>query len=92
MEKKRVRVLISGIVQGVAYRAHTKEMAKRLGVNGWVRNLPDGKVEALFEGDKDKVDQMVEWCKKGPPLARVDKVEVEEEPYRGEFFDFSIRY
>ena len=92
MEKKRVRVLISGIVQGVAYRAHTKEMAKRLGVNGWVRNLPDGRVEALFEGDKDKVDQMVEWCEKGPPLARVDKVEVEEEPYRGEFFDFSIRY
>ncbi len=92
MERIRVHVLISGLVQGVFYRASTKEEAKKLGLTGWVRNLPDGRVEAVFEGEREKVERMIAWCKKGPPLARVERVEVHEESYQGEFSDFFIRY
>lgn len=76
---KRVRVFISGKVQGVFFRASTKEQAEKLDLSGWVQNLPDGKVEAVFEGKQDSVDKMVSWCRQGPPAGRVDKVEVEEE-------------
>lgn len=89
---KRVRVLISGKVQGVYFRAYTKEEADRLGVKGWVRNLPDGRVEALFEGEESLVEEMIKWCHKGSPYSVVTNVEVIEEPYRGEFHDFKIRY
>ena len=92
MAKKRVHVFISGKVQGVWFRAYTKEEADRLGVKGWVRNLPDGRVEAVFEGDEEAVEEMVRWCHQGSPMSRVERVEVQEEPYRGEFEDFSIRY
>lgn len=92
MAKKRVHVFISGKVQGVWFRAYTKEEADRLGIKGWVRNLPDGRVEAVFEGDEQAVEEMVRWCHKGSPMSRVERVEVQEEPYRGEFEDFSIRY
>lgn len=92
MAKKRVHVFISGKVQGVWFRAYTKEEADRLGLKGWVRNLPDGRVEAVFEGDEQAVEEMVRWCHKGSPMSRVERVEVQEEPYRGEFEDFSIRY
>jgi acylphosphatase len=91
-EKVRAHVYISGIVQGVFFRANTKRVADRLGVKGWVRNLIDGRVEAVFEGDKEAVNKIIEWCKTGPPLARVDNVEVHWEPYKGEFEEFSIRY
>lgn len=81
MEKIRAHVLVSGRVQGVAYRACTVEMATELGVAGWVRNLPNGKVEAVFEGPEDPVEDMVAWCQQGPPAAVVKNVEVEyEEP------------
>lgn len=89
---RRVRVLISGVVQGVWFRAYTKEEAQKLGIKGWVRNLPDGRVEALFEGEDKAVEEMIKWCHKGSPLAQVDKVEVFEEDYKGEFTDFKIRY
>ncbi len=89
---KRVHVFISGKVQGVFYRAYTQDEAKKLGVNGWVRNLPDGRVEAVFEGVDEAVDEMVKWCYKGSPASKVEKVEVIEEPYTGEFKDFEIRY
>ncbi|MGB9761499.1 MAG: acylphosphatase [Caldimicrobium sp.] len=89
---KRVRVLISGKVQGVFFRAYTKEEADKLGVKGWVRNLPDGRVEALFEGEDEAVNEMIKWCHKGSPSSKVTKVEVFEEPYVGEFKDFKIRY
>ncbi len=92
MAKKRVHVYISGRVQGVWFRAYTKEEADRLGVKGWVRNLPDGRVEAVFEGEADQVDEMVRWCHVGSPQAKVTQVEVIEEPYRGEFDRFEIRY
>ncbi len=89
---KRVHVYISGRVQGVFYRAYTKDQAEKLGVKGWVRNLPDGRVEAVFEGPDDVVDEMVKWCWKGSPMSKVEDVEVIEEPYKGEFSSFEIRY
>ncbi|NPB09948.1 MAG: acylphosphatase [Thermodesulfobacteria bacterium] len=92
MAKKRVHVYISGRVQGVWFRAYTKEQADRLGITGWVRNLPDGRVEAVFEGDEDKIEEMIRWCHVGSPQAKVTHVEVIEEPYRGEFESFEIRY
>lgn len=91
-EKVRAHVFVSGIVQGVFFRANTKRVADQLGVKGWVRNLLDGRVEAVFEGDKRAVDEIIEWCRSGPPLARVEHVEVRWEPYRGEFKDFRIKY
>jgi len=89
---KRVHVFISGKVQGVFFRAYTKQKADELGVKGWVRNLPDGRVEAVFEGEDHKVDQMVKWCWEGSPLSKVENVETKEEEYKGEFKNFEIRY
>lgn len=91
-KKVRAHVFISGRVQGVFFRANTKRVADELGVKGWVRNLPDGRVEAVFEGEEDAVKKIVEWCHRGPPAARVDRVEVKYEEYKGEFEDFTIRY
>lgn len=73
---KRVRVLVSGTVQGVWFRESTRQEADRRGVSGWVRNLPDGRVEAVFEGEASAVDAMVQWCQSGPPNAHVEDVEV----------------
>ncbi len=78
---RRARVVVSGRVQGVFFRATCAERARELGLGGSVRNLPDGSVEAVFEGPEDAVDAMVGWCRTGPRLARVDRVEVvSEEP------------
>lgn len=88
---KRVHVYISGIVQGVFFRHHTQETAVELGVNGWVRNLPDGRVEAVFEGENRAVDLMVDFCRIGPPGAHVTKVELREENWVGEFKGFSVK-
>ena len=76
-ERTRAHVFVTGRVQGVYYRANTRETATRLGVDGWVRNLADGRVEAVFEGAADDVEAMVEWCHDGSPNARVEVVEVE---------------
>lgn len=73
----RAHVFVSGRVQGVYYRATTRETARERGVGGWVRNLDDGRVEAVFEGTEGAVESMVEWCHTGSPTARVDNVEVE---------------
>jgi acylphosphatase len=81
---KRVRVLVSGRVQGVFFRATCAAEARRLGVSGYVRNLPDGRVEAAFEGPDEAVDRMVAWCRRGPELARVEDVQVQPEPLAGE--------
>ncbi|HOD34610.1 MAG TPA: acylphosphatase [Syntrophales bacterium] len=89
---RRLHVYISGQVQGVAFRARTRQEAARLGLGGWVRNLPDGRVEAVFEGPDEKVEEMLRWCRQGPGLARVKGVEASEEPYEGAFRDFLIRY
>jgi acylphosphatase len=90
--KFRARILVSGKVQGVYYRQTTKEVASRNGLKGWVRNLADGRVEAVFEGDKESIDRTIEWCRTGPPNARVQAVDVSFEDYSGEFSDFRISY
>jgi acylphosphatase len=89
---KRVHVTITGTVQGVAFRAKTRREAIRNNVSGWVKNLPDGRVEAVFEGKNEDVDRVVGWCRIGPSLAAVTNVEMLEEEYTGAFTDFSIRY
>lgn len=85
-------VLISGRVQGVWFRATTKEKAEELGVTGWVRNTSDGKVEAVFVGEEEKVDELIKWCHHGPPLAEVEKVDVKPYTLNEEFQRFTIRY
>jgi len=92
MDNVRARVIVEGRVQGVFFRHRTQEMAYTIGVNGWVKNRRDGSVEALFEGDKKKVDQIIQWCHRGPSEARVMKVHTTWEDYTGEFEDFSVRY
>jgi len=82
--------MISGKVQGVFFRAHTEEIARSLNLKGWVRNLSNGSVEAVFEGKKEDIASMLVWCKKGPRLANVEKVAVIDEPYLGEHKQFSI--
>lgn len=83
MARTRAHVFVSGTVQGVFYRANTRDAARERGVEGWVRNLDDGRVEAVFEGDEAAVESMVEWCHTGSPRARVDSVEVEDEESEG---------
>jgi len=92
MEKTRCHVLISGRVQGVFFRQNTLERAKALGLKGWVKNTEDGNVEAVFEGEREKIEKILEWMRKGPPFARVDGLEVKWEDFKGEFEDFEIRY
>lgn len=89
---QRMRVIVSGRVQGVFFRAYTRETAQSLKLTGWVRNLPDGKVEAVFEGEDNNVQAMLEWCRKGPPHAIVNHIEAAEESCTGEFRDFRIIY
>lgn len=74
---------VSGRVQGVFFRQRTVRLARDEGLGGWVRNLPDGRLEAVFEGDANRVDRMIEWCRRGPERAVVDGVEVAEEEPEG---------
>ena len=93
MENKvRAHVIIYGRVQGVCFRMETQRAAKRIGVSGWVKNRFDGTVEAVFEGDKNQVDQIIEWCGKGPSLSVVSNLEIDWESFSGEFRDFDITY
>lgn len=80
----RVRVFVSGLVQGVGYRYSTMNQAKYFGLGGWVRNLPDGRVEAVFEGPKKAVEGMIDWCRSGPTSARVSELVLEYEDPEGE--------
>lgn len=89
---KRAHVFVTGRVQGVFFRAHTRKAALGLRLTGWVRNLPDGRVEAVFEGPASDVDAMVDWCRQGPSHAVVKQLEAIEEPYSGALPDFTIRY
>ena len=91
MVKARVHLFVSGRVQGVFFRQKTKQQAESLSVNGWVRNLSDGRVEAVFEGEAEAVKALVEYCHQGPSSARVENVEVNYENHRGEFSDFTTR-
>jgi acylphosphatase len=80
----RAHVVVHGRVQGVFFRAETRDRARSLGLAGWVRNTSDGSVEAVFEGDRERIESLVEWCRRGPSLADVDDVEVTWEEPRGE--------
>jgi acylphosphatase len=90
MSRVRVHLVVSGRVQGVNFRYSTLLQAESLGITGWVRNMPNGRVELLAEGDEVGVKQLVEWCPQGPRSARVDRVEVAIEAATGEFDDFQI--
>jgi acylphosphatase len=92
MEEARAHIFISGRVQGVCYRAFTRELAYNLDLNGWSRNLSDGRVEALFEGEKKVIEQAIKQCYIGPPGARVSDIEVHWEPFVGDQQSFMIRY
>lgn len=87
----RAHVTVRGDIQGVSFRAATMGMAKGLGLAGWVRNLPDGGVEAVFEGEKEKVMEAIDFCMEGPPGAKVGAIELEWERSCGEAGPFSIR-
>jgi len=87
----RARLLVSGRVQGVGYRASTRWAAKRIGgLTGWVRNLDDGRVEAVVEGPREKIEELIAWARQGPAAARVSDVDVTWEPATGEFPSFGI--
>jgi acylphosphatase len=86
----RARILITGLVQGVFFRRETTDIARRLGISGWVRNLHDGKVEVLAEGERTRLDELIRFCHVGPRGAVVRKVEVEWSDYMGEFRGFRI--
>ncbi len=92
MAVKRARCFISGRVQGVNFRYYTRQQAERLGLTGWVRNLFDGRVEALFEGEEEAVERMLAWCRHGPPAARVEEVDVRWEEPQGDLKGFKIRF
>jgi acylphosphatase len=87
----RVAVNISGRVQGVFFRASAVSQAQGLGLTGWVRNCDDGSVELVVEGARAEVDKLLEWCRRGPPGARVERVDVEWQSFQNEFRQFSIR-
>ncbi|MBD3277180.1 MAG: acylphosphatase [Candidatus Aegiribacteria sp.] len=89
---KRVRVFVSGRVQGVCFRAYTRQKASELGVDGFVRNLSDGRVEIVAQGEENDVDSLVSWASHGPSYAEVTDVSIEEEPADRELEGFSIKY
>jgi len=88
----RAHVIFEGRVQGVFFRANTKKRADELGVYGWIRNLQNGAVEGVFEGEREKIKALIEWCRKNQPYATIDDVEVEWKEFRKEFNKFKIRY
>ena len=91
-EKVRAHLIVSGRVQGVCFRAETQRAAKTFGVFGWVRNRGDGTVEAVAEGAKADVISLINWCKTGPPLSNVEKVDVTWQVCHGESSEFDIKY
>ena len=89
--KSRVHLFISGTVQGVFFRDSAKQVAQSMGITGYVRNMQDGRVELVAEGEKDSIDRLVQWCRKGPPSAIVVSVDIENEHYKGEFDLFDVK-
>lgn len=89
--KRRVHVWVSGRVQGVCYRASASDWARTHGLSGWVRNLPDGRVEMVAFGDEPVIAAFLDWCRQGPRFARVEGLDVLDEELIDEFSDFSVR-
>jgi len=90
MSNSRIHIFVSGRVQGVFFRVNTREEALKLNLTGWVRNLPDSRVEILAEGEEKKLKKLLKWSKKGPFLAEVEKVDYKWENYSGEFDSFEV--
>ena len=90
-DRERAHVYVSGEVQGVFFRDSAREKAEQLGLVGWVRNLPDGRVQALFEGPSEKVREMIRWCEQGPQHAAVEDMDTEFEAYQGDLKGFEVR-
>jgi acylphosphatase len=88
---ERAHVYVSGQVQGVFFRDSARERAEQLGLTGWVKNLPDGRVEALLDGPSERVREMVRWCEQGPPHAAVEDVKIEFEASKGDLTSFEVR-
>ena len=92
MSNQRIRIIVTGRVQGVFFRQALKVMAKKNNIFGWVKNLKDGRVEAILEGDEVKVSRLVDWSHGGPANARVEDVEIHNEKFSGEFSKFDVLY
>lgn len=90
MNRVRAHLKIKGLVQGVFFRANTKEVAETHNVCGWVRNMPDGSLEAVLEGDSGAVNKVIEWCHKGPPGAMVEDLDISWLDYDAEYTDFEV--
>lgn len=88
--KIRAHIFVSGRVHGVCFRADTQQIAREIGLTGWVKNLLNGKVEIVVEGEKEKVKQMVDWVKHGPPAAKVNNIDIQWQEYIGEFKNFYV--
>jgi len=89
---KRVHIFISGIVQGIFFRSNIKERANKLNLKGFVKNLSNGKVEAVFEGKEENINEILKFCKKGPQGAKIKDIEIREEKVSNEFNSFEVRY
>jgi len=89
--KLRVHIFVSGKVQGVFFRENTRKKAAEFGLSGFIKNLQNGKVEAIFEGDKEQIEKIIQWIKKGPEMAQVEDIEIDWQNYQGEFRNFEIR-
>ena len=92
MVQKRIHIFVVGRVQGVFFRQSTRVMAIKNNVNGWVRNLDDGRVEIVAEGEQQNINNLATWCKTGPANSRVDEFELSEENSTSEFENFEVRY
>ena len=92
MTNRCLHIFVSGLVQGVYFRANSLKKAKSLGVTGWIKNLGDGRVELMVEGKETLVNQMLEWCKQGPPRAKVNNISVDDILFQNKFTEFIIKY
>jgi acylphosphatase len=92
MTLARAHIHVSGRVQGVYFRRDSCREALKLGLTGWVRNLPDRRVEIIVEGEEPQIENFIDWCRRGPPLAMVRDITMEWQPYVGRFSKFEIRY
>ena len=92
MSKQRLRIYVTGKVQGVFFRQSLKVVAKKNNIFGWVRNLKDGRVEAVLEGDSNDIDELISWACRGPANSRVENVEISEEEFVSEFTKFEVLY
>lgn len=89
---KKVHLIIFGNVQGIFFRSNIKKIADQYNVRGFAKNKKDGSVEVVLEGDNENVDKIIEFCKKGPSGAKIEKINIKEKQYKKEFNDFSIKY